>query len=577
MTRLIFSSLAAVWAAGGMALAQTPPVGLASGDVFFSDADTTPAGRGARLDVAPGPGNLGSYSLGSGGVLTLNAGSGGPGRIGRPEIILGGGDRVSAGGIGNVFVSGLGSAIELIGNNTGPSVFIGEEQGTGRLELSTGAALRLEDLGILDVDSAIGENGAKVQVGRSEGTGVLEMDDASLEITATSRALLTVGTETGGSGTMSVVNGSTVTITEVADPAAVSNNADVRVGDDTGNGTLTIADSTFRLESEGGLANFRVGDLGGTGTVNLSGASARLDVVGQDAEVLVGRRNGSSGTMNVTGGATVEIATTTSDDATLRIASDGTNTGIVNVQSGGSILVGATANQGRIFVGDDDAAAGEAGTGTLNISGAGSRVEATTEVLVGKRSGAGSSTGVLSVSSGATLVSPTISIFEGGVLKGNGGTVLGNVFVESGGSVLPGSSPGRLLIDGDLTLRAGSLIDFEIGGTDAADYDILDITGNLVADGAFDLMLTLVGGFVPADGASFNVLRVGGNVAPDFLDLANLMVVGAPAGSFAFDPTSGSLVFSANGEPSVIPLPAPAILLIAALASLSLVRRRTAA
>jgi hypothetical protein len=55
------------------------------------------------------------------------------------------------------------------------------------------------------------------------------------------------------------------------------------------------------------------------------------------------------------------------------------------------------------------------------------------------------------------------------------------------------------------------------------------------------------------------------------------MVVGAPEGSFAFDPTSGSLVFSANGEPSVIPLPAPAILLIAALASLSLIRRRTAA
>jgi hypothetical protein len=335
------------------------------------------------------------------------------------------------------------------------------------------------------------------------------MDDASLEITATSRALLSVGTETGGVGTMSVVNGSTVTITEVLDPAAVSNNADVRVGDETGNGTLTIADTTFRLESEAGLANFRVGDRAGTGTVNLSGASARLEVIGRDAEVLVGRRNGSSGTMNVSGGATVEIATTTSDDATLRIASDGTNTGIVNVQSGGSIVVG-TAAPGRIFVGDDDAAAGEAGTGTLNISGAGSRVEAATEVLVGKRSGAGSSTGVVSVSAGATLVSPTISIFEGGVLKGNGGTVLGDVFVESGGSVMPGSSPGRLLIDGDLTLRAGSLIDFEIGGTDEADYDILDITGNLVAEGAFDLMLTLVGGFVPADGASFNLLRVGG-------------------------------------------------------------------
>jgi hypothetical protein len=163
------------------------------------------------------------------------------------------------------------------------------------------------------------------------------------------------------------------------------------------------------------------------------------------------------------------------------------------------------------------------------------------------------------------------------VLKGSGGTVMGDVFVETGGSVLPGSSPGRLLIDGDLTLRAGSLLDLEIGGTDEADYDILDITGDLVAEGAFDLMLSLVGGFVPGDGASFNVLRVAGNVAPDFLSFANLTVMGAPAGSFAFDPTSGALVFSTDGEPSVIPLPAPAILLLAALATLPLVRRRAAA
>jgi hypothetical protein len=374
---------------------------------------------------------------------------------------------------------------------------------------------------------------------------------------------------------MSVLNGSTVTITEVFDPAAVSNNADMEIGSDEGIGTLTITDSRLRLESEAGLANFRVGDLAGTGTVNLSGSAARLEVVGQDAEVLVGRRNGSAGTMNVSNGAAVEIASTTSDDATLRIASDGTNTGIVNVQSGGSVLVGASGTPGRIFVGDDDAEAGEAGAGTLNISGAGSRVEATTEVLVGKRSGAGASTGIVSVSAGATLVSPTITIFEGGVLKGNGGTIVGDVFVENGGSILPGLSPGRLTVDGNLTLREGSLLNFEIGGTGPADFDVLDIANDLFTEGAFDLVLTLVGGFVPSDGQSFDILRVGGQVAANFLTLANLSVVGAPGVSFLFDPTTGSAVFETE-DPSVIPLPAPAVLLLAALASLTLVRRRLA-
>jgi hypothetical protein len=572
----------AVFVAGSAATAQSdPPVGVAVGDVLFEAADTE-TGEQARFYVGYFPTALGSYALSTGETLTLEPGSGPIGRFRRPEIQVGsGGSATEPGGLGAFVISGD-SVVELIGDNGGPSVFIGEEWGTGSFTIASGALLRLFDDGIRELDVSIGEDGAKVQVGRAFGTGTLNLDDGQLEIIATTRALLTVGSEPGGAGTMTMSNGAGVLVREIEAADAISSNADVLIGIETGTGIFDIVDSTLTVESVPGLANLTIGYLGGTGSLNLSGDGAIAEVTGIGASVLVGRRDGSVGTLNISDGAVMEVAAIGGnddprlDDARLRIGSDGTNTGVVNVTGGGRILVGSDSAPGRIYVGDDEAEAGESGVGVLTLSGIGTTVKATDVVTIAKRSGEGTSSGIVSVSAGASLVSPTISVFEGGTLKGDGGSIFGDVFVEAGGSVQPGLSPGRLTINGDVLFGTGSLLAIELAGSGEGDYDVLDVVGDLLATGPFSIVLQAVSGFIPTEGQTFDFLRVSGSISENFSQFAMLDFSGVPGGgALTFDPLTGNVAFSTAGTaPAVISLPASVLFLFSGLCGLALLRRR---
>ena len=63
-----------------------------------------------------------------------------------------------------------------------------------------------------------------------------------------------------------------------------------------------------------------------------------------------------------------------------------------------------------------------------------------------------------------------------GTLLGQG-TIRGKVNVPFGGTVLPGTSPGTLTIDGDYE-QTGGLLGIEIAGTARGQFDVLAVTGN---------------------------------------------------------------------------------------------------
>ena len=71
----------------------------------------------------------------------------------------------------------------------------------------------------------------------------------------------------------------------------------------------------------------------------------------------------------------------------------------------------------------------------------------------------------------------------GGILAG-AGTFTGPGLIMNGGALVPGSSPGALTWDGNLTIESGGLLDLEIAGTTAGSlYDTVNVSGTFVMNG----------------------------------------------------------------------------------------------
>lgn len=91
---------------------------------------------------------------------------------------------------------------------------------------------------------------------------------------------------------------------------------------------------------------------------------------------------------------------------------------------------------------------------------------------------------------------------HGGSLKGTG-TLVGNVNIGSSATVIPGSSPGTLSIDGDLH-SSGNYV-FEIAGVNSGQYDVLDIDGNAFFTGG-NFKFDFIDGFHPSIGDHWDFL-----------------------------------------------------------------------
>jgi hypothetical protein len=119
------------------------------------------------------------------------------------------------------------------------------------------------------------------------------------------------------------------------------------------------------------------------------------------------------------------------------------------------------------------------------------------------------------------------------------GTVQGKT-VLCEGTVAPGTSIGRLTIDGDLLVEAGRL-EIEIGGSAPGQFDMLAVTGSAEFQGG-TIRVVFTGGFVPTEDDAIEFLTAEGGVVFDPARTA-LEVVGAePGTTFVVVASAGGLV-----------------------------------
>jgi fibronectin-binding autotransporter adhesin len=151
------------------------------------------------------------------------------------------------------------------------------------------------------------------------------------------------------------------------------------------------------------------------------------------------------------------------------------------------------------------------GTGTVVVNDANYPADVTGVDLL---AASPSFTGNVSVTQGALFVDQSgalsaasqVTIASGALLKGNGGVSAANI--ESGGIVAPGHSPGCITAN---SVTMNGTYTAQIGGTTACtDYDQLQVSNSVnVTSGT--LQLSLINGFTPSVGQSFEIIDNSGN------------------------------------------------------------------
>lgn len=155
-----------------------------------------------------------------------------------------------------------------------------------------------------------------------------------------------------------------------------------------------------------------------------------------------------------------------------------------------------------------NAIAGKAGSGTLVLNGNNSGRSGATEItggtlLVNNTAGSGTGSGAVTVQNGGTL--------------GGDGSIGGSLTVNAGGVLAPGSSAGSLEVGGNYTSSAG-VLEIELAGAGAGQFDELLVSGAASLDGTLDV--ELVGGFSPALNDMFPIISATGGVSGVFDTLA---------------------------------------------------------
>ena len=252
-------------------------------------------------------------------------------------------------------------------------------------------------------------------------------------------------------------------------------------------------------------------------------------------------------------------------------AGGGLSTGTVTVSNGGKIS--QAGSPGSLAIGSG---------GTLNIRGDGSEVTFN-EVVVGNAASSdvrGDAFIDLDDGGRLDLNGGNLTIGYGGTVWGNGGIIDGNVIL-AGGTLAPGNSPGTLDILGDFSFLSG-VIQLEIEGTGAGQFDVLNImgslSGDLIVDFIFDETLDFAGSLL-------NMINVGpqsdGNPMSRIIYSNNGIAQGTldfgGEGPLSFN--GSSLAYSdddTTGNPPAVPLPAGLPLLLAGLGAFAVLSRRRA-
>jgi autotransporter-associated beta strand protein len=270
------------------------------------------------------------------------------------------------------------------------------------------------------------------------------------------------------------------------------------------NGLTTIGQGTVQVGN-----NTASGSLGSGPLLD----NGRL-LMQQPVSATLGNAINGTGSLVQAGTATLTLTGSNAFTGGVTISS-----GVLQVGTGGTIGTGGvTNNAGLTFNNSASNTVNNviSGSGSLTVLGGG------TVALNGADSYGGSTT----VSSGTLLVNNTIgagavTVANGGRL-GGGGKIGGAVTVNSGGILMPGNLVGTLIVASNLTLNAGSIMNFDLGTVS----DRVVVSNNLSL--TCTLNVTNSGGL----GSGTNTLfTYGGNLLASSITLGSL-----PAGKlYAID------------------------------------------
>jgi len=246
--------------------------------------------------------------------------------------------------------------------------------------------------------------------------------------------------------------------------------------------------------------------------------------------------NSYTGTTTISGGGLVSIAgsiaspTINVTHGTLQLAADyalsgtpvvtlgnGTTTGTLDLGGFMNTVGGLSGGAGNLVTNTSS------GSATLNFAGSSSTFGGVIQdgnsggqVALNITSGSLTLSGTNTYSGGTTVSGGTLAVNGsilgdvmvngGGTLAGHG-TVGGMLSVASGGFLSPGNGPtgtGTITL-GALTLYSGSQTNIKLAGTTpGSQYDQVQVTGSASLAGT--LAVTLIGGFTPQAGETFDIL-----------------------------------------------------------------------
>ena len=427
---------------------------LAIGATSTDDNTVTVDGAGSTVGVT------GAIKVGDSGKGILHISSGG-------AVTVAGG--FSAGDLpnsdGTVSMDGLGSQVTV--NNC--CLYVARE-GTGSLTISGGALAQSN--AYMDVAQQGNADGTVTVTGSDNGTpSKLEINDR-----------LDLGgdpDDTGGTGTLNIFEGGQVTVAAelffAAGPgstgtiemsgtgSSLETNGAFFLGN-KGVGTMNVNAGTSVTSTEVDMAN----EEGGTGVANIDGNGATWSISG---ELLVGEFG--VGTLNVTNGGVVHASTGGNSNLQIGVdhLADGSsvvvdgNGSLLDHQGTGRLSVGNVGGSGmspatltvtggghvstqNFFVAD-----GAGSVADVQVDGAGSRVDARTEVTIGD-----DGNGTATIENGGVIAAQADVR-----IGGHGSAGVGTVTVDGAGSQL---TAGTTLSVADLSSSASmSTLNIRNGGT----------------------------------------------------------------------------------------------------------------
>ncbi|MBI5757591.1 MAG: autotransporter-associated beta strand repeat-containing protein, partial [Planctomycetales bacterium] len=301
----------------------------------------------------------------------------------------------------------------------------------------------------------------------------------------------------------------------------------------------------------------------GTGTLHLTGTGGNNGYTGTstvDAGTLIfgggfGAGGATQGPVTINNGGTAQINRNEAlgSNILMTINTGGTFNMNAHPQTVGMLAgTGGTIQNGtalQLF--GTSPATSQTWAGAIDNTNSGGQavfVGSATQTLTGTHAYSGStsiSTGTLIVN-GSLPSGSTVTVANTAKLGGTG--TVGPVTVQSGGRVIPGTSPG-ILSSGNVSFASGSFFDVEIGGTDAGNaitnHDQLNVTGT-VSLGNATLNLSAFNGFVPSAGDKFTILV--NDLADPIPDTFNGLIEGATISNFLGSGLNATISYASSTD-----------------------------